>query len=292
MGSAMSAAMLVRMAVAYSPPTHKGITVAAIDEAQGRRALSNFAAAYFRKWLPLAVNQCDIVDVFCGPNLKETYYKYIPILGPLISELLSNPTHHGQMHHFMLEDKTFPQQKSLDQCLDWIKGQSWKAAQQMMTMSWEPPRYRDRYNSHDDDFRDVHDLLGEPLAWALHAVQDSFSRAHTHRNDQEVITRIFAWDDQNSKPGPEAGKGGAEWDEGRNCPGPGWKGHEAYDNAWLKNRQELDYTVPHVRAAVNASADLLSLTFTAGNSGGEARRVFDARMNTFLGKYFVAHFTE
>ena len=295
MGSQMCAAILAQMAITFSPRTHHGLTEGAINLAENRRKLSHFAAKYLRRWLPQAVNLCDDVDVVTGPNIPSSVYSHVPVLGPLIS----GPAKHGQKHHFMLREEGFAQADSLKECTDWIKDKSRDATQRMMGWFWEPQsgprRTRDLFTtSHDDDFRDVHDLTGEPLAWALHAVQDSFSPAHVHRNEQEEITRIFAWDKENGDPGPEAGKSGAkEWDEVTNRPGPGWKGHKAYDDAWLEGLQTVDYSSPHVRTAVNACADLLSFTFAAAtSSGGDTQRLFDAGMTVFLGKYFRANFRD
>jgi len=289
MGSQMCAAILARMAITFSPKTHYGLTQGAINLAENQRKLSHSAANYLRRWLPQAVNLCDIVDVVAGPNVPSS----LPVVGPLISA--SEPAKHGQKHHFMLREERFPQKDSWDECTEWIKTNSWEATQRMMGWFYEPPKgtrgSRDLFaTSHDDDFRDVHELTGEPLAWALHAVEDSFSPAHVHRDAQEVITRIFLWDKENGDPGPQAGKVGAEeWDEVKNRPGPGWKGHHAYDDAWLEDLHQVDYSSPHVRAAVNASADLLSLTFAAAtSSGGEAKRLFDAGMTAFLTKHFAS----
>jgi hypothetical protein len=87
-------------------------------------------------------------------------------------------------------------------------------------------------------YRGVNDL-----SMALHTLQDSYSPAHTKREDGTFVIRgIYRWDDANKHPNPHAE--------------PPWPGHKAYDDP-----EHNSYTTDLDYQATRATRHLLRVIF-------------------------------
>jgi hypothetical protein len=257
------AAILARVAIAFPSKVHFDITQSAMSGIHGD------IAVLLDRLPSLVVN----VDITAG-NIPHVD------LGKLTRE--------DQKHHFMLAAGQ-KQRDAYNDCMQWIVSNTQEALTNILRWRVASERAKKFETPFDPPQRLAGDNAALFLARALHAVQDSFSAGHVHRIEEVpyVITKILQWDDQNINAGPDAGKPGAiEWDEAGNCPGPGWKGHHAYDDEWNKAINGVS-NASTTRAAVaqNASADLIALVLNAAGSH-QPMHSAHAQMMMFVKDYF------
>src|SRR5262249_41767410 len=111
----------------------------------------------------------------------------------------------------------------------------------------------------------------EPLGNAMHALQDSFSRAHVRRvkkDDIWVITGVFIYDDENKKPSGD------------------YPGHEALDKSWKETEVGLE--------AITACRELIRImirTSLVANSA-QVRTVWQSLWDTFTGMFLSCGITD